>query len=118
MKKALVGILATTMFLSAGVTGTFANGAAFSAAGFGAGAGQHFTDADGDGICDYRDDCTGGLGSACRHADADNDGVCDFCTEQYTGQRHAQEHAQTYDREYGYGYGQSHGHGAHGGYNR
>lgn len=33
---------------------------------------RHFTDADGDGICDYCD-------TACQYVDADGNGLCDGC---------------------------------------
>lgn len=62
MKKLLVNILMMAVVLSAGTTSAFA-------AGYGQGA--YFTDANGDGICDY-------AGANCPYyADADGDGICD-----------------------------------------
>ena len=33
---------------------------------------NHFTDANGDGLCDY-------CGQACYYADTNGDGLCDYC---------------------------------------
>ncbi|MCI8622428.1 MAG: hypothetical protein HFG26_02045 [Provencibacterium sp.] len=69
MKRTLIGILAAATVLAIGVTSAFAAAPV---------AGQNFTDADGDGICDY-------FGSACDYADTDNDGVCDNCGRYHKG---------------------------------
>ena len=61
VKKTLAGVLMVLMLLAAGSVSAFAAGS---------GAGRNFTDANEDGICDYRDD------GYC-YADADNDGICD-----------------------------------------
>ena len=63
MKRALLGVVAAVAALSIG-------GASAFAAGFGAG--WNYTDADGDGVCDY-------AGSDCVYADANGDGLCDGC---------------------------------------
>lgn len=61
VKKTLAGVLMVLMLLAAGSESAFAAGS---------GAGKNFTDANEDGICDYRDD-------GYRYSDADNDGICD-----------------------------------------
>ena len=61
VKKTLAGVLMVLMLLAAGSESAFAAGS---------GAGKNFTDANEDGICDYRDD-------GYNYADADNDGICD-----------------------------------------
>ena len=62
VKKTLAGVLMVLMLLAAGSESAFAAGS---------GAGKNFTDANEDGICDYRDD-------GYRYSDADNDGICDY----------------------------------------
>lgn len=63
MKKVWVGILAAAMAVSVGTTSALAAGP---------GAGRHFVDADGDGVCDN-------FGAGCSYVDADGDGICDSC---------------------------------------
>lgn len=75
MKRALIGVLAAAIVLSAGMVTAFgvepANGC-------------YFVDADGDGICDNRGSCGwgGGQGAGCGmgFVDADGDGICDNYT--------------------------------------
>ena len=63
MKKGLAVIVTIVMVLGIGMASAFA-------------AGKHFTDANGDGICD-----TCGASASCGRyfVDADGDGVCDAC---------------------------------------
>lgn len=66
MKRALLGVLATVVVLSAGVT-TFAAGPR---------GGRNFVDKNGDGICDNAN-------SVCIYVDEDGDGICDNCGIQH-----------------------------------
>lgn len=85
MKKALLGVLSTAIFLS------FCAVTAFAAC---PGGGCRFADANG-GLCDN-------TGSRCVYADADGDGLCD-------------NYGSGQSRSCGYGHGHGHGHGSRGG---
>lgn len=62
MRKVYLGLLAALITLSVGANTAFAAGCR---------SGCHFTDADGDGICDNA--------AVCVYSDADGDGICDIC---------------------------------------
>ena len=79
MKKLFAGILTAVLVLSAGSMNALA-----------AGHGCHFTDANGDGVCDFANESCSfvdedGDGfcdlahTACRFIDENGDGVCDHC---------------------------------------
>ena len=78
MKRILVRAAAAAAALSIVVTTAFAAGPGAGRRTWGAGgsrgcAGQYcaYTDADGDGVCDY-------AGQYCHYVDADGDGICDY----------------------------------------
>ena len=81
MKKLWMGLAAAALVMSLCVTGALAAGrhglryanADGVCGSWGAGCGFNFTDADGDGICNYRNTSCGGF------VDTDGDGFCDNC---------------------------------------
>ena len=84
MKKLVTGVLTLSLLVSLSTTTAFAAGPGGGrCAGLRAGRGclytgalRSFTDADGDGVCDFRALC-GGNGNGAGFVDADADGVCD-----------------------------------------
>lgn len=121
MKRVLTGIVATALVLSVGVTSAFAAGR---------GHGRHFTDTNGDGVCDYYttggryfvdadgdgvcDNCSGG---GRYYVDANGDGVCDYYTTG-GGRYYVDADGDGVCDNYGGGLGWGAGHGCHGGYCR
>lgn len=111
MKKTIFGILTAALLLTAGTVSVFAGGHGcgrnYAAAGRGTActytaASCHYTDTDGDGICDHCGREQGVCRNNCGryYTDADGDGVCD----NYDGGCR--------------GVGRGNGRGCHGGRNR
>ena len=84
MKMTFAGVFMAVVVLVIGVTSAFAAGP---------GSRKNFTDANGDGICDYRenvcrymdtnaDGICDRTGNGSRYTDVDGDGVCDHATRQ------------------------------------